>query len=174
MKAKSVLAVLLTAVLVIGGCAGGSKVQKTEPGYQPTHIVIGKITPNTMGDSRMDAGDVKRMFHNNLEGGLRQEKVKFVTEKEAEEGMVEQSKIVRLDALVFFEKGARAQSLRSESSTEVRVTWQLHRYTDDLLFAKGSARSTDVTASRGATTDLRTAIQNGARATVMKAGEALK
>jgi hypothetical protein len=126
-----------------------------------------------MGDSRVDAGDVARMFKNNLEGALRQEQVRFVTEKEAEEGMVEPGNIVRLDASVYFEQGARAQSMRSQSSTDVRVTWELHRYSDNNLYTKGSARSTDVTASRGATTDLRTAIQHGARATVVDVKETL-
>lgn len=150
---------MILALLVLAGCGGGKTLQRTEPGYHPSHVMVGDITPNTYGDSRMSPQSVIRMVTNNLETTLNREGVRYIPEREQETTPVPPEEIVQIDCSVTFQSGARG-------GEEVLITWELRRKVDQFIWESGSARSTDYTISQGATTDLRSALINACRATV--------
>jgi hypothetical protein len=152
---------LIAALFVIGGCASGSKMTRTEEGYAPTHVVVGEVVAYTQGVAQVSTSDVRNMITSELETAFREQGLKFVSLRELETTPVAATELVKLNATVTFQQGASdiAQSM------DARYTFELVRSSDGFLWEKGSAKTTDWTVSSGATMDVQSAIKFGAYAT---------
>ncbi len=171
-QAKTVfpLVVLLAVMLVIGGCAAGSKMQRTEEGYMPTHVVVGDIVAYTQGVAQVSTADLKEMIVNDFEMAFRDQGVKFISQRELQTTAMDETKLVKLNATVTFQQGASDIS----QSTDARISYQLIRAADGFLWEEGSAKSTDWSVSQGATVDVQSAVRFATQATAKDVKDLMK
>ena len=70
---------LLAVLMVIGGCAAGSKMPSTEEGYMPTHVTVGEIVAYTQGVAQVSTSDVRNMITSEIETAFREQGLRFVS-----------------------------------------------------------------------------------------------
>lgn len=153
--------VLTVVVLLLAGCAGGSKMQHTEEGYQPTHVAVGEIVAYTQGVAQVSTSDMQNLVISELESAFREQGVRYVSLRELETTPVAPENLVKLNATVTFQQGAQDIT----QSMDARITYDLVRSSDGFLWQEGSAKSTDWSVSQGATVDVQAAVQFAAQAT---------
>lgn len=154
LKSGMALVAVVILALLIGGCAGGSKMQRVEEGYMPQYVAVGDIIPYTQGAAGMDASRIRQLVGNQLETAFRDQGIPFVSLREIESTTIPMEQIVRINGSVTFQQGASD----IVQSTDARINYDIVRASDGLLWQKGSAKSTDWSVSQGATTDVQSAI----------------
>ncbi|GBE29251.1 MAG TPA: hypothetical protein ENH10_07285 [Bacteroidetes bacterium] len=167
--AALMLALLIT-LLIIGGCASGSKMTRTEEGYKPTHVVLGDVVAYTQGVAQVSTSDVKQVISDELEMAFRQQGLSYVSLRELETTPVPATDLVKLNATVTFQQGASD----IVQSIDARYNYDLVRVSDGFLWQEGSAKTTDWTVSQGATMDVLSALKFGAQATVREVKELME
>lgn len=171
MKRLAVWLILTGMAATMIGCAGGGMTRQTEPGYVPTHVTIGEVFSYNRQPS-VSHQDIQELAIRFTEEAMYEQGVHYIPVDELAGTGEDSSDYVVLELSLTFQEAYR-QTV-GEGGLTVRCEYTLRRGSDNMIYATGSAGSSDWMVSSGASLDSQRGVEYACKAAVKEIKEIIE